>query len=318
MSDIVKTLVEMGFDQAKSELAVTKTGSRDVQEAMDWILANPDVEPTPAAATTSASPTEENKPEAASDETPAQAKSLKCDECGKLFKTHLEVEFHAAKSGHSSFSESTEEKKPLTEEEKLAQKAKLEELMQQKRREREEKEKKEALDRERNRIRSGKEMIEAKRKQEEAEIKKMVELRKREKEEERLARQRVKDQIEQDRLARKAKFGQADNASSPPANVVEKPVATSTSSSAVSSSKNYSEAKLQIRLTNGKALTQTFGAKEPLSAVRLYVEMNRTDEPGPFSLMTSFPRKIFNSDDYDKPLDILGLAPSAVIIVTKS
>lgn len=39
--------------------------------------------------------------------------------CGKLFKTSEEVEFHAVKSGHTSFSESTEEKKPLTEEEKL-------------------------------------------------------------------------------------------------------------------------------------------------------------------------------------------------------
>lgn len=38
--------------------------------------------------------------------------------CGKLFKTSEEVEFHAVKSGHTNFSESTEEKKPLTEEEK--------------------------------------------------------------------------------------------------------------------------------------------------------------------------------------------------------
>lgn len=63
---------------------------------------------------------------------------------------------------------------------------------------------------------------------------------------------------------------------------------------------------LQIRLTNGQALTHTFGAKEQLSAVRLYVELNRTDGAGPFSLMTSFPRKVFSDDDYDKPLDLLG------------
>ena len=63
----------------------------------------------------------------------------------------------------------------------------------------------------------------------------------------------------------------------------------------------------QIRLTNGQALTQTFGAKEPLSAVCLYVELNRTDgQTAPFSLMTSFPRKVFGPDDMDKPLDALG------------
>lgn len=71
----------------------------------------------------------------------AEAKSLKCDECGKLFKNQDEMEFHAAKTNHSSFSESTEEKKPLTEEEKKAQLALLEERMKQKRKEREEKDK---------------------------------------------------------------------------------------------------------------------------------------------------------------------------------
>lgn len=62
----------------------------------------------------------------------------------------------------------------------------------------------------------------------------------------------------------------------------------------------------QIRLTNGQTLTQTFNSKEQLSAVRLYVEMNRSDGEGPFSLMTNFPKKVFQSDDYEKPLDILG------------
>ena len=62
----------------------------------------------------------------------------------------------------------------------------------------------------------------------------------------------------------------------------------------------------QIRLTNGQALTQTFSAKEQLAAVRLYVEMNRTDAPGPFALMTSFPRKVFSDNDMEKPLTELG------------
>lgn len=70
-----------------------------------------------------------------------EAKSFKCDECGKLFKNQEEVEFHAAKTNHSSFSESTEEKKPLTEEEKAAQLALLEERLKLKRKEREDREK---------------------------------------------------------------------------------------------------------------------------------------------------------------------------------
>ena len=61
--------------------------------------------------------------------------------CGKLFRSNEEVEFHAAKTRHSSYSESTEEKKPLTEEEKKEQLRKIEVLMAAKRQEREEKEK---------------------------------------------------------------------------------------------------------------------------------------------------------------------------------
>lgn len=84
--------------------------------------------------------------------------------CSRLFVSQLEIEFHAAKSGHNSFSESSEEKKPLTEEEKKEQLKRIEEKMRQKRQEREETEKKEALEREKLRIRSGKEMVAARKK----------------------------------------------------------------------------------------------------------------------------------------------------------
>ena len=41
--------------------------------------------------------------------------------CGKLLRSELDVQAHAARSGHSNFSESTEEIKPLSEEEKQEQ-----------------------------------------------------------------------------------------------------------------------------------------------------------------------------------------------------
>jgi UBX domain-containing protein 1/4 len=41
--------------------------------------------------------------------------------CGKLLKSTEAAEVHAARSGHSQFSESVEELKPLSEEEKQAQ-----------------------------------------------------------------------------------------------------------------------------------------------------------------------------------------------------
>ncbi len=84
--------------------------------------------------------------------------------CGKLFATAEEAEFHAVKTQHASFSESTEEKKQLTDEERKEQLDKLQERLKQRRLERERKEKEEALARERNRIKMGKEITEVRRK----------------------------------------------------------------------------------------------------------------------------------------------------------
>lgn len=73
---------------------------------------------------------------AMAEDTQPTAKSLKCVDCGKLFKNADLANYHAEKSGHENFEESVEEVlplhrallmkiKPLTEEEK---KAKLEDL----------------------------------------------------------------------------------------------------------------------------------------------------------------------------------------------
>ncbi len=60
-------------------------------------------------------------------ESEEEARSLVCNECGKGFRTKEQAEFHATKTGHVDFAESTKEIAPLTEAEK---KAKLEELRQ--------------------------------------------------------------------------------------------------------------------------------------------------------------------------------------------
>lgn len=188
------------------------TGNKGVEPAMEWLLAHIGDDITAgASASDGTSPGTETlvlKPTTGEDEEGAEpiAKSFKCNDCQRLFKTQMEIEFHAAKSGHSNFAETTEEKKPLTEEEKKEQLAKLEEKLKKKRVEREEKDKVDALERERLRIKSGKDMSEARRKMEEMEMKKIVDQRKREKEDEKLARNRVKAQIEADKAARKARL----------------------------------------------------------------------------------------------------------------
>jgi len=205
------------------------------------------------------------------------------------------------------------QKAPLTEEEKKEKLAKLEELRVRKRAERLAKEAEEAKAKERMRVESGKDMGSIRAALAEQEIRKLAQLRRMEKEEDKKAKARVLAQIEADKATRKAEkeasktgvaIKAATVAAAPPAQPAVK--------------KDYTEAKLQIRQTNGQAIVHSFGVKEPLAAVRLYVEMNRTDGgAGPVKFMTNFPKKVFGDDDYDNTLENLGLVPTAVLMVTK-
>merc|ERR1712013_762167 len=143
----------------------------------------------------------------------------------------------------------------------------------------------EAKAKEKARIESGKDMGEIRQALAEQEIKKLAAIRRQEKEDDKKAKARVLAQIE---------------------------------AAATAPKKDYTETRVQIRLPSGAPLVQAFGVKEPLSAVRLYVQMNRTDGgAGDVKLMTNFPKKVFGDEDYDNTLENLGLVPSAVLIVTK-
>ncbi|XP_046343437.1 UBX domain-containing protein 1-like [Haliotis rufescens] len=327
MSSDVDTLMEMGFSRNKAQRALAKTNYKGVQLAMDWLFAHDGdadidepfeapkgnvlgkTEDLPAPPTTAGG----EGPDAPGEEN-MQARSLKCDECGKLLRSEMDAQAHAARTQHASFSESTEEIKPLTDEEKKQKLQDLQDRLKQRRMAKDEEEKKEQIAREKARRTTNKELGMAKQKIEEEEIKKIAEHRRREKMEERQARERVREQIAKDKADRAAKFGKTSQHSPPSAAC---PPASTQTTGAAAAPKEYDTCRLQIRLTNGQVLTQSFKAKEPLAAVRLYIEMNRSDGTGPFSLLTSFPRKVFSSEDMEKPLDTLGLVPSAVLIVSK-
>ena len=90
--------------------------------------------------------------------------------------------------------------------------------------------------------------------------------------EEREAKAKVLAQLEADKAARRAERESSKNqqqlASGPPSQPQAQPQQPAPK-------KDYSEARLQIRQTNGQPIVHTFRAKESLAAVRLYVEMNR-------------------------------------------
>ncbi|EFJ22008.1 hypothetical protein SELMODRAFT_443383 [Selaginella moellendorffii] len=86
-------------------------------------------------------------------------------------------------------------------------KAKAQELVERARKKKEEEEKKLEREREKERIRVGKELLEAKRKEEDSERKRILMYRKAEKEEEKRARDKIRQKIEEDRAERRRKLG---------------------------------------------------------------------------------------------------------------
>jgi len=66
-------------------------------------------------------------------------------------------------------------------------------------------------------------------------------------------------------------------------------------------------AVFQVRLPNGESMTQSFQVREQLSAVRLYVQLNRKDgDTTPFTFKTTFPSRVFSNVDMEATLQGLG------------
>lgn len=334
-------LLEMGFSENKAKRALAATSN--LQDAMEWLIAHADelTDEAPVAAA-AATPTlslktpvvadsNENKPmeqegnvekkegeDAAATAEAAtaaelQANSLKCDECGKLLRDSDAATAHAYKTGHSSFSESAESIKPKTKEEIEEQKKVLAEKLIKMRAEKAEKERQDEIEREIKRRQSGRQIHEIRQKHAEEEMKRLAEERRREKREAEANRQRVKEQIASDRerlkLQQQAeKGGQVQLAAAPV--VAQQPAV-------VAEKRSYDECKIQVRLTDGKTMQHTFRSKEQLAAVRLWIEMNRTDEKTPFQLLQPFPRKQYTDDDMERTLEDLGLVPASSLVVTK-
>lgn len=337
MSEI-DILVEMGFPRNRAEKALTVTGNKGVEPAMEWLFAHsedPDIdepykppvghvlgEDDKSASSEGASEkvpienADHSSDAAGPSEQPQQALSLVCDDCGKRLRSENDVQMHAARSGHSNFSESTEEIKPLTEEEKKQQQERLQQRLKERREQKLANEKKEALEKEKSRRKFGKELTTVKQKMEYQEALKIANERKREKMEERLAKQRVKDQIARDRAERARKFGKG-GADPQPVSAAATASPAQTAQPAAVEKKQHTTCKLQFRLTNGSAITGTFQATDSLETVRSYIQDKRTDGSAPFNLMTTFPRKTYTDGDMETSLQDAGLVPSAVLILTK-
>ncbi|EMD38961.1 hypothetical protein CERSUDRAFT_112675 [Gelatoporia subvermispora B] len=347
MSSDRDVLLSMGFEAARVDWALKATGGRGLQPSMDFILENegkpvPDLSSVSSSGASGAAPSGGAVPmneddqeeldalaavygkggaEGSSAAAEQEAKSIRCSECGKIFKNTALANFHAEKSGHDQFEESTEEVKPLTEEEKRQKLAELREKMAAKRSVKAKEEARENLANEAIRRKAGKDINELR---EEIQAKEMVreaEKKRKEKLDDAKARAAVKAQIEADKRARaeKAAREKALREGKPvPGSSAPAPAAAAAPSAPKPAGKDYPETRLQIRLASGgQPYTTTLPSEATLREVAEFVAgqtLSVDVETVSFSL--TFPRKTFARSDFSKTLKELGLTPSAVLIAS--
>jgi len=125
-------LEEMGFEPARATLALKNSGG--LQDALTWLESNEsktleELQQAESNKSAVAGASGELGEDGEQTELPGTAASLKCSDCGKLFSTPERAQFHASRTQHENFEESTEVIQPLTEDEKKAKLAELREKL---------------------------------------------------------------------------------------------------------------------------------------------------------------------------------------------
>ncbi|TKY85600.1 hypothetical protein EX895_005762 [Sporisorium graminicola] len=338
-------LLEMGFAPERVDWALYATKNAGLQPALDHLEANQDsavpsdYKSAPAAAGTSsagaghdydkedeaalADLVSKQGQQAADDaiNNVGEAKSIKCTDCGKTFKSPAFASFHAEKSGHTSFEESTEEIKPLTEEEK---KAKLEELrakLSAKRAAQSKIDAEESRANEKIRRKAGQDLTEVKEDMKRKEQIKEAERKRKEKADDAAFKAKVKAQIEADKRERAAKAAEEKARRQGGAGAVAQaavPAGPSAAALAASAGPQVSkstanEARLRVRAPGGMWMG-SLPADATLADVEAKIKAEGKDGgSAQLKFSTTFPRKFFDASDASKTLRELGLVPNAAL-----
>ncbi|KAI0455877.1 ubiquitin-related domain-containing protein [Xylaria acuta] len=301
---VLDQLLEMGFDKERAELAVKK--SDGLPDAMDWLEKNQD---TPLEELLAE---EESGPNVAKVEGEGVAMSLVCNECGKKFRSQREAEFHANKSGHADFSESTEEVAPLTEEEKQQRLVELREKVKAKRANQAIVDKEEQKRNEQIRQKATKESHDIKEELQRKEQIKEAAKKRQEKINEMEAKKRIKAKIEADKEERRRKAEEAKAAREGRAIPATAPAPAAAAAPARPAA-NHNETRLRLQTSGGNVM-KTLPVETTLFEVAQMLEAENGLTVSKF--VQNFPRKVFEGNlDFGKTLKEAGLVPSAALIV---
>lgn len=315
-------LVDMGFDRERATIALTVSGN--LSGAIDWLDKNQEksldeIKAQRASASSAASSAPVAVDAFASEEAPAlsageEAKSLACDDCGRKLRSTTQAEWHASKTGHENFSQSTEEIAPLTEEEKKQRLEELKEKLALKRATQAEQEKEERKRNEQIRLKATKESQEIKEELQKKERLKEAQAKRAEKKADEEARKRVLAKLEADKQERKrkaelekaARAGQA-----PPPAPAQAPLATSSGPTTSKPASAYTEARLALQTSQGRVM-KTFPVETTLFEVAHALE---TEGVVVQTFTTNFPKKTYDKTDFGLTLKEAGMVPSAALIV---
>ncbi|RAH46836.1 uncharacterized protein BO95DRAFT_441759 [Aspergillus brunneoviolaceus CBS 621.78] len=244
-----------------------------------------------------------------------EARSLVCNECGKKFRSHAQAEFHASKSQHTDFSESTEELAPLTDEQRQARLQELRERLAAKRAVQSEQDK---VDQKRNeaiRRKANKDSQDVKEELDRKQRLKEAEQKKKDKMADIEAKQRVKARIEADKQERRlrAEREKAERAGvAPPAQPAPVPAATTSGPVSSKPASAYTETRLRFQTPKGNIMKTV-----PVTTTLFEVAAALKQEDGVEvqSFVQNFPRKVFNAELFGESLKDLGLIPSASLVI---
>jgi len=289
-------LCDMGFDPKIIQTAISNIGSESSQN-MDNILAEIErIQDLP------------EKDQKVSSESPKEEEESKKDPKQAALAQH-EANLKKAQS------EAIERKRKHDDIEKRAAEA---------RDARVEREKQEKIEMEKNRRKQGSKMQEDKSTFEEQEMRKRQALMKMERDADKEAKNKIKRELALDRENRKLARDKmdAERKAAQEGKKSSTKIETSPKTTKSAPKSDSPTTRIQIRLPNNQRLQNTFNSNECLSAVRLFIQLNASadlklgdDASTEILISQAYPRKTFTEDQFEAPLSVLGLVPSASLMV---
>lgn len=318
------TLLEMGFDRERATLAVSRTGN--LQSAIDWLDANQDksldeINASASTSTAQASGNDDLEEGAPALKAGEEAKSLVCNDCGKRFRSTAQAEFHATKTEHTDFSESTEEIAPLTEEQKAAKLQELRENLAAKRALQAKEDQAANKRNEQIRLKNTKEASDAKEALRMKEQVKAAEATRREKQAEVEAKKRIKAKIEADKEERRLKAEKEKSKrmgqTFPTVPLEEAMPAGAPIPTPAAAAPKSAASTARLRLTHAAGTAQlTLPAETTLFELAHQLNSETAGAVTVNTFTATFgARKVWTQTDFGMTLKEVGWVPSAAVVV---